>query len=150
MKLTPQLYLSFSGQCEEAFRFYEQHLGARIDGLFRFAGSPMAGHAPPDWGEKVMHATIAIGDTVIAGADAPSSQYERPQGFQILLGLDEPAAAERIFHALAEGGRVIMPLQETFWAVRFGALVDRFGVPWGINCEQPPSPAASTAEGAAQ
>jgi PhnB protein len=144
MKLSPQLYLSFGGQCEEAFRFYEQHLGGRVVALFRFAGSPMEGSVPPDWGEKVMHATIAIGDTMIAGADALSP--ERPQGFQILLGVDEPAAAERIFDALAEGGRVIMPLQETFWAARFGALVDRFGVPWGINCEQPPSPTVSAEE----
>jgi PhnB protein len=140
MKLIPQLYLTFDGQCEAAFRFYEQHLGARIVTLFTFAGSPMAADVPPDWGEKVMHATIAVGDTVIAGADA--SKYDRPQGFQILLAIDEPAAAERIFQSLAEGGQVIMPIQETFWAVRFGAVVDRFGVPWGINCEQPPSASA--------
>jgi PhnB protein len=73
------------------------------------------------------------------GADPVPEQYEQPKGFVVLLGIDEPVDVERIFHALAENGTVQMPLQKTFWSVRFGALVDQFGIPWAINCEQAPS-----------
>jgi PhnB protein len=136
MNLNPTINLTFNGQCEAAFKFYERHLGAQIVGLFTYANSPMAGEVPPDWGGKVMHATLAVGDTTMAGTDV--TLYERPQGFAILLGVGEPEDAERIFHALAENGIVTVPIQETFWALRFGALVDQFGVPWSINCEKEP------------
>ena len=135
MKLTPQLYLAFDGTCEAAFRYYEQHLGGGVGTLFRFADSPMEKDVPPDWGDKVMHGSIVIGGMEIAGADAAPPSYERPVGFHILLGVGDVADAERVFQALADGGQVSMPLQETFWAVRFGVVTDRFGVPWSINCE---------------
>jgi PhnB protein len=77
---------------------------------------------------------LAVGGTSFSGGDVLPGAYEHPQGFQIQLNLDDAAAAERIFTALADGGRVAVPLQETFWAQRFGALVDRFGIPWAINC----------------
>ena len=138
MKLNPQLSLAFNGQCEAAFTFYERCLGGRIVSMFTWGNSPMASEAPPGWAGKVMHATLAIGDIVIAGSDVPPAQYERPQGFAVLLGVEDPGESERIFHALAENGTVTMPIQETFWAVRFGALLDQFNIPWSVNCENSP------------
>jgi PhnB protein len=78
-----------------------------------------------------------VGDKVLMGSDAPPGRQEDMKGFSVTLGIDDPKDAERIFHALAENGTVRMPIQETFWAVRFGMLVDRFGTPWMINCEKP-------------
>jgi PhnB protein len=92
----------------------------------------MADQAPPEWRDKILHATLTLGGTALSGADVLS--YQRPQGFQIQLNLDDVAAAERIFTQFAEGGEVTVPLQQTFWAQRFGAVVDRYGVPWSINC----------------
>jgi len=99
----------------------------------------MAEQVPPRWREKILHATLAVGDNLLMGGDPVPEQYEQPKGFTVLLGIDDPVDAERIFHALAENGTVQMPLQKTFWSVRFGALVDQFGILWAINCEQAPS-----------
>jgi len=140
MQLNPRLSLAFNGQCREALAFYERSLGATIVGLFTFGNSPMAGDAPPGWADKVMHATVALGNTTFTASDVPPHQYERPQGFSVLLGVGDPADAERVFQALAENGTITWPIQETFWAVRFGALVDQFGIPWSVNCEQAPEP----------
>jgi PhnB protein len=139
MQMNP--YLSFKGECEAAFKFYEQCLGAQPGAIFRYAGSPMADHVPADWSDKIMHGSLTIGDQALMGADAAPDQYEEPKGFSLSLQIKSTADAERIFHDLAEGGRVVMPLEKTFWAERFGMLVDRFGIPWMINCEgsdQPP------------
>src|SRR5882672_6351686 len=116
MTLHPNLSLSFDGRCEAAFTFYARCLGGRIDALFRYGGSPLAGDAPPDWADKVMHAWLVVGDTRIAGADVVPAHYQAPQGFSILLGVADRHEAERIFHALAANGKVTMPIQETFWA----------------------------------
>ena len=94
----------------------------------------MAADAPPGWSDKVMHAAIRIGDTEITGSDVPSGQYEPPQGFEIVINVDDPETAERLFEQLSAGGRIRMPLQETFWARRYGVLVDPFGIPWAVNC----------------
>jgi PhnB protein len=134
MKLNP--HLSFGGQCEAAFQFYERCLGGKILTMLTYGNSPMAEQVPPEWRGKILHATLTVGDNVLVGADVLPEQYEPPKGFQVLLGMDDPVEAERIFQALAENGTVQMPLQKTFWAVRFGVLVDQFGVPWEINCEQ--------------
>ena len=137
--LTPQIYLSFNGDCEAAFRYYAEHLGGTIQGLFPYAGSPEAAKAPPGWETKVMHGSLKVGDIVINGADVtPASVYEWPQGFQLFLEPEDPAEAERLFAALAAGGTVEMPLQQTFWSIRFGVVRDRFGIPWSINCAQAP------------
>jgi PhnB protein len=77
-----------------------------------------------------------VGDRILMGSDAPSDRYELMKGFSVALGIDDPKDAERIFHALSENGAVQMPIQKTFWAARFGMLVDQFGTPWMINCEQ--------------
>jgi PhnB protein len=140
MKLHPQISLAFNGECEAAFRLYEQYLNGTFTYMLTWGNSPAAADAPAGWGGKIYHATLKIGDTAIAGGDVPPNRYEPPKGFQILLDMDDPVAAERIFQALAENGKVAMPLQETFWAARFGVLVDRFGIPWSINCEKAVEP----------
>lgn len=139
MTLEPHISLSFDGHCEAALRFYAQHLNGTITYMLRYGGSPMAEYAPPDWGQKVAHATLKIGDTVITGADLPPGRYESPRGFEIVLPMSDPALAERLFQALSENGVILMPLQETFWALRFGVLTDQFGIRWSINCEAPQS-----------
>lgn len=130
-------YLNFKGECEAAFKFYEQALGGKIEAVFRFGDTPAAEHAPAGWGDKVMHASITVAGTVLMGSDAPPGQYEAPKGTSLSLNTSDVAEAERVFGQLAEGGAVTMPLQETFWAARFGMLTDRFGIPWMINCGQP-------------
>ena len=135
MKLTP--HIAFGGQCEAAFQFYERCLGGKILTMLAYGNSPMAEQVPPESRGKIAHATLTVGDNILMGADVLPEQYEKPKGFHILLGIDDPAEAERIYHALAENGTAQMPLQETFWAVRFGVLVDQFGISWEINCEQP-------------
>ena len=134
MKLNP--HLSFGGQCEAAVRFYEQILGGQIVTMLKYGDSPMADPAKPEMRDKILHATMKLGESTLVGADVEPGQYTPPKGFHLLLGIADPAEAERVFHALAENGKVIMPIQKTFWALRFGVLVDRFGVPWEINCEQ--------------
>jgi PhnB protein len=127
--------LGFKGDCEAAFKFYEQHLGGQPGPIFRYAGSPMADSVPPDWRDKIMHSSIVVGDLMLMGGDFLEGQYQTPQGFTLSLQMSDTADAERIFHALAQEGTVLMPLEKTFWAARFGQVVDRFGVPWQINCE---------------
>ena len=135
MQLNP--YLFFKGDCEEAFRFYERVLGGRIVAMLTHEGTPSAEHTPAEWRSKIIHARMVVGDQVLMASDAPPGhQEDAMKGFSINVGVDDPAEAERIFHALAEGGTVRMPIQETFWAVRFGMLVDRFGTPWMVNCEK--------------
>jgi PhnB protein len=134
MQLNP--YLFFNGQCEAAFKFYEQCLGGKIEAMITHAGTPAEEHVPSEWRNKILHARLVVGDKVLMGSDEPPDSYGEPKGFYVSLGIKDPADAERIFHALAENGKVRMPLQKTFWAVRFGMLVDRFGIPWMINCEQ--------------
>ncbi len=134
MNVTP--YLLFNGNCAEAFKFYEEALGGKIEMISNFAGTPAAEHAPPEWADKVMHASMSIGDTRLMGSDAPPGQYSQPQGISVALGLNDAARGEQIFNALAENGTVQMPYQPTFWAAGFGMCIDRFGIPWMVNVEQ--------------
>ena len=133
MRMHP--YLSFKGDCEDAFTCYQQHLGAQLGTIYRYGGSPMASDVPADWSNKVMHGSVTVGGQVLFGGDVAPGRYEEPKGFSLSLELSEPAEAERIFEALAKDGRIMMPLQQTFWAARFGMVIDRFGIPWLINCE---------------
>ena len=135
MRVIP--YLSFNGQCEAAFKFYEKCLGGKTLMMMTYGGSPMAEKSPPDWQKKIMHATLSLGDQQLHGADAPPGLYSKPQGFSVTLDIADAAEAERVFQALAEKATVQMPIQETFWALRFGMLVDQFGTPWMINCGKP-------------
>jgi PhnB protein len=133
MSLNP--YLHFSGQCETAFKFYEKALGGKIESMMTHGESPMADKVSADWRTKIMHARLNVGDGVLMGSDAPPQYYKKPQGFSVSLSLKDPAKAESIFKALSEKGAVEMPLQQTFWAKRFGMCTDQFGIPWMINCE---------------
>jgi PhnB protein len=135
MRLTT--HLSFGGQCEAAFRFYEKCLGAKVVFLLPWGESPMAGQAPVAWGKKLLHATLAIGDVQLSGADIPAGMEGTPQGFALTLHTSDPVEAERVFAALGENGKVTLPLQGTFWALLYGCVVDQFGIPWMINCEKP-------------
>lgn len=134
MQMNP--YLTFNGNCEAAFKFYAKVLGGKIERMIPHEGTPAAEEVPTGWRNKILHARLAVGDKVLMGSDAPPDRYEGSKGFSVTLGIDDPVDAERIFHALAESGTVQMPIQETFWAIRFGMLVDRFGIPWMINCER--------------
>ena len=141
MTPTPQVYLSFKGDCEAAFRFYEQRLGATTASMFPYGNSPMAGDVPSGWETKIMHGSITLGGITVLGADSPPGTYEQPKGFRIFLEADDPADTERLFHALAENATIEMPLQQTFWSLRFGVLTDQFGIPWTLSCAQAPEPA---------
>jgi PhnB protein len=134
MQLSP--YLRFNGQCEAAFKFYERSLGGKIEAMMTHEGTPAAGQVPADWRKKILHVRLVVGDQTLMGSDCPPDRYEKPQGFSVSLDVKTPAEAERLFLALAEGGTVQMQLQQTFWAARFGMVVDRFGTPWMINCSQ--------------
>ena len=134
MTLTP--HLSFNGQCEAAFRFYEKCLGGRNVTMLTWGETPMAAQAPPGFKDRILHATLMIGEAMLAGSDVPPDRYEKPRGFHVLIGIDDPKDGERIFHALAQNGTVQMPFAKTFWAAGFGVLTDQFGISWEINCEQ--------------
>ena len=97
----------------------------------------MASQVGPEFQDKVTHSTLDFGDQRVHGADVPPNQYRKPQGMSLSLGIKDPAEADRVFAALADGGEVQMPIQQTFWAQRFGMVTDRFGIPWMINCEKP-------------
>jgi PhnB protein len=127
-------HLSFDGECEAAFRYYAGHLGGKIEMLMTYGASPLAAQTPTEWHGRILHATLELGDQRITGGDSFPGQYRKPAGVSVMLNIDEPAEADRIFQALAEGGAVEMPIQATFWARRFGMVTDRFGIPFVINC----------------
>jgi PhnB protein len=130
MQLNP--HVNFNGNCEEAFKFYEKHLGGKIEVLMRYEGTPAMGMTPAGWNNKVIHGRIAIGGTTLMGADAPPGRYDAPKGASISLSVTSDAEADRIFGALSEKGTAPMPIQETFFATRFGMVVDQFGIPWMV------------------
>ena len=129
-------YLLFNGNCEEAFKFYEKCFGGKIVVMMPHAGTPAEKQAPPEWRNKILHARLDVGDQMLLASDCPPDRYNQPKGFSVSLSINDPTEAERLFHALEEGGKVEMPMQQTFWAIRFGMLTDRFGIPWMINCAQ--------------
>ncbi|HET7570841.1 MAG TPA: VOC family protein [Gammaproteobacteria bacterium] len=128
-------YLFFNGNCKAAFEHYERHLGGTIDMMITADEAPADMPAQPGFENNIMHARMQLADNVLMGSDAPPNRYNKPQGFDVNITVDTPEEAERIFNALAENGEVHMPLEKTFWAERFGALVDQFGIPWMVNCE---------------
>ena len=132
MKIAP--YLLFDGTCADAFRFYEKAIGGRGLELLPHRGTPAGPHVPDDWQDKIMHAYLEVGDSALMGSDVPPAHQKPAGGFSVSYHAADEAEAERIFAALAEGGTVTMPMEATFWAKRFGMLVDRFGIPWMINC----------------
>ena len=132
MQLNP--YLAFNGECDAAFKFYQQCFGGNIQTLMTYGDSPMADDVPSEWRDRIIHASLIIGETALLGADAPPDRYVKPTGFCVSIQINDSAEAKRVFNALSENGTVQMPLQETFWAVSFGMLIDRFGIPWMVNC----------------
>lgn len=130
-------YLFFEGQCEAAFNLYQTVLGGRIVAMLRPGDVPGSEASPPEMLDKVMHACLELDGQHLMASDCPQGQYSRPQGFAVQFAPASAEEAERIFTALAEGGSVTMPLAQTFWAERFGMLVDRYGTPWMINYAPP-------------
>lgn len=127
-------YLTFDGRCAEAFRTYAKVLGGKLE-MMTNGESPVADQTPPDQRDRILHARLDLGDSVLMGSDAPPQYFTQPQGFSVSIGLKDSAQGERIFRALSEGGTVKMPFAKTFWAERFGMCIDRFGTPWIVNCE---------------
>ncbi len=128
-------YLSFNGNCAEAMEFYRECLGGEMLFAQTFGDSPMKGAAPDD---QIMHCTLRVGDTHIMASDNPAEhQASFGDNISLAIGTADPAEAEEMFSRMAEGGTVTMPMQETFWAERFGMLRDKYGVNWMFNCEKP-------------
>jgi PhnB protein len=133
MKVYTQL--NFGGNCEAAFHFYEANLGGKVLMMMHQDQAP-GSKSTGDAGKAVIHARMAIGDTVLIGNDVPSSVFEKIRSVYIYLSVDSSEEAERVYKLLAEDGQVYMPLEETFYATRFSQLRDRFGVSWSIIHER--------------
>lgn len=121
------MYVNYRGTCEEAFRFYEKHLGGRITGIVRHGEQPNP-RMPPNWEDKVVHARIEIGTAVLMGADIP--QAEPMRSAYLALSVDSEADAERLYRVLTDGGEIFMKMEKTPFANRFAMLRDRFGTSW--------------------
>ncbi len=130
------IYLFFNGRCEEALNFYAAKLGAEVTYVMRNRESPEASKNPPEWADKILHANVRIGETVIMASDgmcgAPDPGHH---GYALTITPADTAEGERLLNAVAEGGKVEMPFQKTFWAKGFGMARDKFGVLWMVNCE---------------
>lgn len=131
MKLQP--YLHFDGDCREAFTFYREVLGGELTTMLTYGEGPpeLAG---PEWSDRILHATLLVGGQELLGSDAMPGRHRPPAGFDVTIADVDVDEGQRIFAALAEGGAVTMPMQETFWTNGFGMLTDRFGIGWMINC----------------
>jgi PhnB protein len=127
-------YVNYRGRCEEAFRFYEKHLGGKITMIMNQSDAP---GAPGGAGKAIIHARMDIGDTVLIGNDVPPSVFKKIRSVYLYLSVDSTGKAERIHKLLAAGGEIYMPMEETFYATRFSMLRDRFGVSWSIIHERP-------------
>ena len=130
-------YLIFNGQAEAAFKFYETCLRGKVTSMTRFGEAPGCEQMPAEARDRLIHVRLEIGDQLLLGSDCPPDfPHEGTKGFAVSVQVDTQADGERIFNALKEGGTVQMPYEPTFWAARFGMLVDRFGVSWMVNCEK--------------
>jgi PhnB protein len=130
-------YLNYGGNCAEAFRFYEQHLGAKIGMMMKHGDMPDPSKVLPEMKDAVLYAQITIGDTVIMASDVPADRFKPMRSVYLCLAVASDEDAERIFALLADGGEVFMPMQETFFASRFAQLRDKFGTSWMIIHERP-------------
>jgi PhnB protein len=130
-------YLNYGGNCAEAFRFYEQHLGGKITFIMTHGQMPDPSTVGPAWKDKVLHARIELGGTALLGADIPSPPFEPIRSAYLSLSVGTIAEAERIYALLTEGGEIYMPMAETFFAHRFAMLRDRFGTSWMLLNERP-------------
>ncbi len=131
-------YLHFDGNTREAFEFYARVLGGRIVAMMSFGSTPACEHVPPESHDKIMHAQLEIdGYRLMATDGIPSHPHVPMAGAHVVLDVATPERAEACFAALAEGGRIEMPIGPTFWAQRYGQLTDRYGTAWMINCDLP-------------
>lgn len=131
-----QPYLFFNGNCAQAVEFYGKALGAEVELTMRFKDSPEPpppGMMPENWGDKIMHTSFRVGQTTVMASDGCGEESAKFQGFSLSLAVPTEAEADRYFNALADGGKVNMPLSKTFWSPRFGMLEDKFGIGWMIN-----------------
>jgi PhnB protein len=130
-------YLNYGGNCREAFRFYEQHLGGTITMMMTHGEAPgvTPADAPPDWKHAILHARMTLGGTDIMAADVPPERFQPMRSAYLTLTLDSAAEAEQVYALLADGGHVFMPMEETFFATRFAMLRDRFGTSWMLLAE---------------
>ena len=135
MQINP--YLSFNGNCGEAFRFYEKVLRGRLAAVHTFGDSPMKDQMPPEMHDRVMHAHLDVNGAALFGSDAPHG-FQPAQGISVSINVESFEEGQRIFKEFAQGGTVTMPFEKTFWAPGFGMVTDRFGTPWMINVEHKP------------
>lgn len=136
MTLNP--YLFFDGDCKQAFAFYEQAIDAKIEAMMSWGEGPAAGDMPAEAQDRIMHASLLLGEErIMASDETPAENYQPITGIRVVINANNAADAERYFANLAQGGKVDMPMEETFWAERFGMLTDQFGVPWMVNCDKP-------------
>ena len=142
MKL--DVYLNYRGNCEEAFLFYETHLGGKITGIARHGEQPNP-NIPAGWKDKVLHAQIEIGSTILMGADIPKSEPMRSAYLTLTLGSEEEA--ERVYAVLTDGGEIFMKMEKTHFANRFAMLRDKFGTSWMLLHQPKSEPAKSDAKG---
>jgi PhnB protein len=125
-------YVNYGGNCEQAFKFYEEHLGGKITSLMRHGEQPVPSQLPAEWNGKILHARISLGGTELFGADIPPDRFQPMRSAYLSLSLDSTAEADRVYKLLTEGGEIFMQMQETFFASRFAMLRDRFGTSWMI------------------
>ncbi len=130
-------YLTFGGTCREAMSFYAKCLGVELEMISTFAGTPAETYVPPEWRDKIMHASLRYDGVALMASDGMGPGDVKHQGFSVSVQATSIDDAERLFAALGAGGTVTMPLEETFWATRFGVLTDRFGVSWMVNLDRP-------------
>jgi PhnB protein len=128
-----QPYLFFNGRCEEAIEFYQRALGAKVEMIQRFKDAPDHAQMPPGMADKVMHASIRVGDSAVMASDGRGEGTTKFEGFSLSLTVADEAQAQHTFNALAEGGAIQMPLQKTFWTPAFGMVSDKFGIVWMVN-----------------
>lgn len=135
-------YLNYGGNCAQAFRFYEQHLGGKITMMMTHGQMPGPSQVPPEWKDAVVHARIELGGTSLMATDVPPDTFQPMRSAYLSLSLDSSEEAERVYALLAAGGEIFMPIQETFFAFRFAMLRDKFGTSWMLLHERPTPPGA--------
>jgi PhnB protein len=130
-------YLNFGGDCEQAFHFYEKHLGGKITAIMTHRESPDQNNAPPNWSEKILYARMSIGGTELMGSDVPPERFQPMRSVYLSLTVRSSEEAEKVHALLADGGQIVVPMAETFFAYRFSVLRDKFGTSWMIIHQRP-------------